>query len=294
MPEGIEKTLIATGAAGPAEVMGRGRITLQSLREKKQRGEPIAMLTAYDFPTARILASAGVDLLLVGDSAATVLLGASSTTAATMDFLLTLTAAVRRGAPDVFLMADMPFASYPDIPTAVANAARFLREAGADAVKFEMDQRHAEMTRALTAAGICTCAHVGLLPQRAALQGGYIAQGRTPAEAQRIVETATALAAAGAHLLLLEAVPDEVTLAVKEKVDVPVLGCGAGKSADGHVVVLHDMLGFGARAPRFVERFGDVPSAMEQAVRHYVEAVRSRTYPAAHHQYRMKGGASAE
>lgn len=271
-----------------------GRITLQTLSEKKKRGEPIAMLTAYDFPSAKILSSAGVDLLLVGDSAATVLLGEKSTTAATMDFLLTLTAAVRRGAPDVFLMADMPFASYPDIPTAVAGAARFVREAGADCVKFEMDIRHAEMTRALSAAGICTCAHVGLLPQRALLQGGYIAQGRTPAEAQRIIEAAVALAGAGAHLLLLEAVPDEVTSAVVRQVDCPVLGCGAGPSADGHVLVLHDMLGFGAHVPRFAQRFGDVPAAIENAARQYVDAVRSRTYPAAHHQYRMKADRPAE
>ena len=158
----------------------RGHVTLQTLREKKARREPIAMLTAYDFPTARILAGAGVDSLLVGDSAATVLLGAPSTTAATMDFLLPLTGAVRRGAPDVFLMADMPFASYPDIRTAVENAGRFVREAGADAVKFEMDIRHVEMARALTAAGIVLCAHIGLLPQRAAQQGGLCGAGSHP------------------------------------------------------------------------------------------------------------------
>ena len=246
------------------------------------------MLTAYDFPTAKILASAGVDVLLVGDSAATTMLGADSTTAITLDFLLTLTAAVRRGAPDCFVMADMPFASYPDIPTAAANSARFVREAGADGVKFEMDIRHVEMTRALSAAGITTCAHVGLLPQRAAQQGGYVAQGRTPAEARRIVETAVALAGAGAHLLLLEAVPDSVTAEVVREVACPVLGCGAGPSADGHVVVIHDMLGYSARVPRFVERFGDVPAAMQEAAVKYVEAVRTRAYPAPQHQYRMQ------
>ena len=283
-----QKTAGYAGATIPA------RITLHTLREKKERGEPIAMLTAYDFPTAKILAAAGVDLLLVGDSAATVLLGAPSTTVATFDFLLTLTAAVRRGAPDVFLMADMPFASYPDIPTAVATAARFIREAGADAVKFEMDLRHTEMTRALAAAGICTCAHVGLLPQRANLQGGYVAQGRTPAEAQRIVETATALANAGAHLLLLEAVPDEVTAAIKKSTDIPILGCGAGPSADGHVVVLHDMLGFFPRTPRFVERYGEVPAAIESAARQYVDAIRTHAYPAPQHQYHMKTARPAE
>jgi 3-methyl-2-oxobutanoate hydroxymethyltransferase len=272
-----------------SETKARGRITLQRLREKKARREPIAMLTAYDFPTARILAESGVDALLVGDSAATVLLGAESTTAATMEFLLPLTGAVRRGAPDVFLMADMPFASYPDIRTAVENASRFVREAGADAVKFEMDIRHVEMARALTAAGIVLCAHVGLLPQRAAQQGGYVAQGRTGADAQRIVEEAAALAGAGAQMILLEAVPDEVTAEVAARTNGIVMGCGAGPSADGHVVVVHDMLGYSEKVPRFVEKYGDVPSAMMEAAGKYVEAVRSRGYPAAGHQYRMKG-----
>jgi 3-methyl-2-oxobutanoate hydroxymethyltransferase len=276
----------AAGGAGREAL--QHRITLQTLREKKQRREPIAMLTAYDYPTARILAAAGVDVLLVGDSAATTLLGAESTVAATLDFMLMLTAAVRRGAPDVLVMADMPFASYPDIPTGVASASRFVREGGADAVKFEVDIRHVEMIRAASSAGITVCAHVGLLPQRAAQQGGYVAQGRTPAEAQRIIDAAVAHAQAGAHLLLLEAVPDEVTAEVVRQVDCPVLGCGAGPSSDGHVVVIHDMLGYNARVPRFVERFGDVPAAIQDAAQRYIEAVRTRAYPAPHHLYRMR------
>jgi 3-methyl-2-oxobutanoate hydroxymethyltransferase len=266
-----------------------GRVTLQSLRAKKLRHEPIVMLTVYDYPTARLLAAAGVDILLVGDTAAMTVLGAETTVAATLDFMVTLTAAVRRGAPEGYVMADMPFATYPDHATAVANAARFVREGGADAVKFEMDQRHAGMVEALTAAGIVVCAHVGLLPQRAAHQGGFAARGRTEAEAKHIVETAIVLARAGAQLVLIEAVPDEVTAEVVRNVTCPVLGCGAGPSADGQVMVLHDMLGFGERVPRFVERFGDVARAIEEAARRYVEAVRGRTYPAERHQYRMKG-----
>jgi 3-methyl-2-oxobutanoate hydroxymethyltransferase len=254
----------------------------------KARREPIAMLTAYDHPTAKIIAQTGVNILLVGDSAATTVLGADSTVQATFDFLLTLTEAVRRGAPDVFLMADMPFASYPDIPTAVANAARFLREANADCVKLEADIRHSEIITALSAAGVTVCAHLGLLPQRAFQQGGYLAQGRTPAEARRIIDEAIALAKAGAHLLLIEAVPDEVTAEIVREVACPVLGCGAGPSADGHVVVLNDMLGYSQRVPRFVERLADVPSVIAAATHRYVESVRDRTYPAARHQYRMK------
>ena len=264
------------------------RITLQTLRDMKKRRAPIAMLTAYDYPTAKLLADTGIDVLLVGDSAATTLLGADSTVVATLDFLLILTAAVRRGAPNAFVMADMPFATYPDIPTAVANAARFVREAGADAVKFEMELRHAPMVEALTAAGIATCAHVGLLPQRAAQQGGYMAQGRTPAEARKIIDTAIALAQAGAQLLLIEAVPDEVTAEIVRSAECPVFGCGAGPSADGHVVVIHDLLGYNARVPRFVERLGNIPAAIQDAVQRYIQAVRTRTYPAAQHQYRMK------
>jgi 3-methyl-2-oxobutanoate hydroxymethyltransferase len=265
-----------------------GKVTLHTLREMKKRREAIAMLTAYDHPTAKILAAAGVAILLVGDSVATTVLGAESTVKATLEFLLTLTEAVRRGAPDVFLMADMPFGSYPDVPTAVANASRFMRETGADCVKLEADIRHRETVAALSAAGVIVCAHVGLLPQRAMQQGGYFAQGRTSAEARRLVEEAVTLAEAGAHLLLVEAVPDEVTAEIVRKVECPVLGCGAGPSADGHVVVINDMLGYSKRPPRFVEPLADVPGMIQAAAVRYVESIRDRSYPAARHQYRMK------
>ncbi len=246
------------------------------------------MLTAYDHPTAKILAAAGVHILLVGDSVATTVLGADTTVAATFDFLLTITEAVRRGAPDVFLMADMPFGSYPDVPTAVANAVRFMREAGADCVKLEADLRHREIVAAMSAAGVSVCAHIGLLPQRAFQQGGFLAQGRTGADARRLVEEAETLAGAGASLILLEAVPDEVTAEVISKVECPVIGCGAGPSADAHVVVINDLLGYTKRPPRFVEPLADVPSLIGAAAAQYVESIRSRTYPAARHQYRMK------
>jgi 3-methyl-2-oxobutanoate hydroxymethyltransferase len=265
-----------------------GKISLQTLRGMKARREPMAMLTCYDHPTAKILSNTGVHILLVGDSAATTVLGADSTVKATFEFLLTLTDAVRRGAPDLFLMADMPFASYPDVPTAVANAARFVREAGADSVKLEADIRHAEIVRGMTAAGVAVCAHVGLLPQRAPQQGGYFAQGRTVEDARRVIEDAVRLAEAGANLLLIEAVPDEVTAEVVRRVNCPVIGCGAGASADGHVMVLHDMLGYSERAPRFVEKYADVPSVVAAAAREYAQAVKARAYPAARHQYRMK------
>ncbi|HVS70206.1 MAG TPA: 3-methyl-2-oxobutanoate hydroxymethyltransferase [Phycisphaerae bacterium] len=282
--------LDVSAAAGAGA--GRGapgeRITLQTLREMKRRGEAISMLTAYDYPTARLLAEAGIEILLVGDSVATTVLGYDSTTRVTLEFLLTITDAVRRGAPSVFLMADMPFGSYPDVPTAVANAARFVREAEADAIKLEADARHAAIVAGLAAAGVVVCAHVGLLPQRAALQGGFKAQGRTAEEAARLVGDAVALADAGAQLLLIEAVPNEVTAEVQKRTSVPVLGCGAGPAADGHVVVTHDLLGFNAHPPRFAEAMGDAPAVIAAAAAGYRAAVRERRYPAPRHQYHMK------
>ena len=264
------------------------RITLQTLREMKARREPIAMLTAYDYLTAGILESAGAPVLLVGDSAATTVLGHDATTQVTLEFLLTITEAVRRGAESVFLLGDMPFASYPDAAAAVGNAARFVREARVDGVKLEADARHATIVQALAAAGITVCAHVGLLPQRAAQQGGYRAQGRTTEEARRLVSDAVALGEAGAHLLLVEAVPDAVTAEIVARTQVPVIGCGAGPSADGHVVVTYDMLGYNVHPPRFVEVLADVPTVIGEAAGKYVAAVRERRYPGEAHQYRMK------
>ncbi len=264
------------------------RITVATLRKMAAQGHPIAMLTCYDHPTALILASTGLHILLVGDSAATTVLGEDSTTAATMEFMVPITRAVRRGAPDLLLMADMPFASYPDIPTAVANALRFIREGGADVIKMECDHRHINIVGAMAAAGIGVCAHLGLLPQRAIQEGGYKARGRTKDEADRIVHDATLLAEVGAELILLEAVPDEVSRRVVAAVKCPVLGCGAGASCHGHVVVLHDMLGLSGRTPRFVDKLADLPAVIDQAARAYVRAVEKREYPAARHAYQMK------
>jgi len=272
----------------PPARLSSSKITLQTLRQRRAARMPIAMLTAYDFPTAKILQEAGVPVLLVGDSAAMTMLGLDSTVHATMDFLMTITAAVRRGAPQVFLMGDMPFASYADAKTGVENAARFMQQAGADAVKVEADGRHEAIIAAMSAAGVPVCAHLGLLPQRVAQQGGYRAKGRTRKEAERIIADAVLLTKAGAEMLLLEAVPDEVSAEICRRVDVPVFGCGAGPSCDGHVVVIHDMLGYNARVPKFVDVLGDVPHGILQAAQEYVRAVESREYPAQKHGYLMK------
>ncbi len=275
-------------ASPSSDSAGAQRITLAHLQAMVGRQQPIAMLTCYDHPTAQALVGAGLHILLVGDSAATTVLGENSTTAATMDFMLLITRSVRRGAPNLFVMADMPFASYPDVPTAAANALRFVQIAGADAVKLECDGRHVEIVRALSASGIVVCAHLGLLPQRAVQHGGYRAKGRTSAEADRIVQDATALAAAGAELILLEAVPDEVSRRVVAAVSCPVLGCGAGPGCHGHVVVLHDILGFNDHPPRFVDRLADGPAFIHNAAKEYVIAIQTRQYPAARHGYPTK------
>lgn len=265
------------------------KLTLPDLLRMKQAGRKIAFLTCYDHPTARLLNAGGVRALLVGDSAAMTVLGYESTVYATMDFLLTITAAVRRGAPDSFVMADLPFGSYPDVPTATRHALRFVQEAGADMVKMECDGRHEHMVRDLSAAGIPLCAHLGLLPQKAAFDGAYRAQGRTASAAAELVDQARRMAAAGAKLLLLEAVPDEVSARVVAVVPgAVVIGCGAGASCDGHVVVLHDMLGFNSHPPRFVEPLTNLPEQITAAARRYYQDVTEGRYPAPQHAYHMK------
>lgn len=253
----------------------------------RQAEQPIPVLTCYDYPTAKLMTECGVPVLLVGDSAAMTVLGEDSTVYATMDFLVTITKAVRRGAPYCYLMADMPFGSYPDGPTAVANALRFVKESGADCVKLECDGSQKPIIEALAAAGVVVCVHLGLLPQRAA-EMGYKAQGRTDGEAKRIIEDAVALQQAGAGMILLEAVPDAVSAELHHRVECPIIGCGAGPSCDGHVLVIHDLLGFNAKPARFVEVMADVPAVLKAGISAYVSAVKTRGYPAEKHQYKKK------
>ncbi len=269
-----------------------GKITISTLQTMRQHHQPIAMLTCYDFPTAKILSHCGVHILLVGDSAATTVLGEDSTIHATMDFMVLLTRAVRRGAPEVYLMADMPFASYATAEAAVANGRRFMTEAGADCVKLECDLRHENIVRTMVMAGIPVCAHLGLLPQRAAQTGGYRYQGRTEEQAEELVRESLAMTDAGAEMLLLEAVPDRVSRRIVDTTGALVLGCGAGASCHGHVMVLHDMLGYTEKPPRFVERYGDVPTAIAAAARAYVQAVEKRKYPQLRHEYGVQATAT--
>ena len=274
------------------------RVTINTLRKRKQAGEKIAVLTCYDYPTARILEAEGVDCLLVGDTLAQVLLGHDSTLPATMDLMVTLAAAVRRGAPDAFLIGDMPFLSYLVSPTdAIRNAGRFMTEASCDCVKIECDRRHVDTVEALTRAAIPVMAHLGLKPQSVHQTGGHITQARDADSAMALIEDARLMEQAGASSLLLEKIPPEPARIITERTSLPVIGCGAGPYCDGHVVVLYDILGLSGYMPRFAKPFAaqaqTVRDAISQAVRTYVKDVASGRYPDAEHTFAMADGEAA-
>jgi 3-methyl-2-oxobutanoate hydroxymethyltransferase len=275
---------------------GRSKVTLATLIAKKQAHQPISMLTAYDFAIARIEEAAGVDSILVGDSAAQVVLGHDSTLPATMEFMVTIAAAVRRGAPGVYLVGDMPYLSFNvSKEEAIHNAGRFMAEAGCDCVKIEGDRRMAETVSAMVAATIPVMVHLGLRPQSVHQYGGYRAQGRTAEAALRLIEDARIVEQAGACALLLEAVPPEAAKAIAEGAQLPVIGCGAGPFCDGHVLVLHDMLGLTPDpAPRFVKRYANLSQTIAAAVRSYTADIENRRYPANEHAYAMEPGESSK
>lgn len=275
---------------GATAIEQPARISLSELRSLRQAGRRFAMLTAYDFPTAAAAQAAGVHSLLVGDSMGTVLLGHENTRRVPLALMLILAEAVRRGAPRVYLVGDMPFEAMSAGSEAVIRAAlRFRDECGCDAVKLEVTTADAALVTKLARAGIETVAHLGLRPQSVLTADGYRAQARDAAELEQLVADARRMAAAGAVMILLEAVPPEAAAAVVAAVDLPVVGCGAGPACHGHVVVTHDLLGIGAtRPPRFVPVLAQLGSAMETAMRRYVEDIASGAYPAVAHQYAMR------
>ncbi len=265
------------------------RIDLATLRRMKTAAAKIAMLTAYDYPTAARAEAAGVHSLLVGDSMGTVLLGHENTRSVPLDLMVVLAEAVRRGAPRVFLVGDMPFGEMADVARTLRAARRFRDEARCDAVKLEVAQHDAAAVERIAAAGIAVIAHLGLRPQQVLTPDGYRAQARDDASITALVSDARRMVSAGAALLLLEAVPNEAAAAVVAAVDVPVIGCGAGPACDGHVVVTQDMLGeSGVRPPRFVPVLAQLGAAAEEAMRRYVGDVASGAYPAAQHTYPMR------
>jgi 3-methyl-2-oxobutanoate hydroxymethyltransferase len=266
-----------------------GKLPLTELAEMKRRSDKIVMVTAYDAPSGRLADAAGVDLVLVGDSAGMVVHGRESTVAVSMDEIVFMTQWVTRGAKRPLVIADMPFGSYEASDEhAVQNAIRLVKEGGADAVKLERGGTSISRARAIADAGIPVMGHIGLTPQTATVLGGFKAQGRTADRAQRLLEEAQALEAAGCFSIVLEAVPDAVARAVTRALTVPTIGIGAGGGTDGQVLVWHDMLGYyEGHAPRFVKRYADLGEAIVEALARYAEEVRSGAFPEQQHMYAM-------
>ena len=253
------------------------RVTIRTLRKMAKRGEPFACLTAYDATTAMWLERAGVPVLLVGDSAAEVILGFDRTIEMPLDFAIVLTAAVKRGAPKTLVMADMPFMSYQGgDDQAMVNAGRFMVEGKADCVKLEADESFAGLVERMTRSGIPVCAHVGARPSTAALAGNYGSAGRNADEAERIVADAVALEQAGAVMLLIEAVPPEVTERVLRETTVPMIGIGAGPACHGQILVIQDLVGMTDAPPRFAERSASLGTAFQAAAADWVQRVSQR------------------
>jgi 3-methyl-2-oxobutanoate hydroxymethyltransferase len=265
----------------------RRPVTLTTLAEMRALGEPIVMVTAYDHPSALAVERAGVDVVLVGDSAANNVLGYEDTVPVTVEELLMLTAAVRRGLRTPLLVGDLPFGSYEASDAqAVATAHRFVKEAGADAVKLEGGGAMAERARAIVRAGVPVMGHVGLTPQTATALGGYRAQGRTAARAKAVLDDALALQEAGCFAVVFEAIPADVTDVIMARMDIPVVGIGAGASTDGQVLVLHDLLGIhDGFKPKFVKRYAEVKAEMVRGLEAYAEDVRTRRFPGPEHAY---------
>lgn len=261
------------------------KVTIQYLQSKKERGEPITMLTAYDYPTALALDRAGVDAILVGDSLGMVVLGYETTLPVTMEDMLHHCKAVARGAVRAHLVGDMPFMSYQcSASDAVRNAGRFLQEAGMDAVKLEGGRERAAAIEAIFSAGIPVMGHLGLTPQSVRRLGGWKTQARSTSAALRLVEDADILQNAGCYALVLEAVPDRVAQLVRDRLDIPVIGIGAGGACDGQVLVTHDLLGlFDRFTPRFVRKYEDLHSRMTEAFKGYIGDVAARRFPAPEH-----------
>jgi 3-methyl-2-oxobutanoate hydroxymethyltransferase len=265
-------------------------MTLPRLNEKKALGEPIVMVTAYDYPSALAVDTAGVDLVLVGDSGAMTVLGYDSTVPVSIDELLMLAKAVRRGLKSPFLVGDLPFGSYEvSDQQAIETAMRFVKEAGCDAVKLEGGgEISVARAKAIASAGIPVMGHVGLTPQTATALGGYRAQGRNAEAAGRVAREAAALQAAGCFSIVFEAIPSAVAEAIMPRMQIPVIGIGAGPSTDGQVLVFHDLLGIRqGRGAKFVKRYADLLDEMTAGVAAYAADVRERRYPGPEHGYTM-------
>ncbi len=272
------------------------KTTIQTLRDKKARGEKMTYLTAYDYPFALLEQKAGIDVVLVGDSMGMVMFGYDSTLPVTMDLMVPHVKAVRLGAPDVYLVGDMPYMSYQVSKSeAIRNAGRFMAECGCDAVKLEGGAAVADTVKALTDATIPVMGHIGLTPQAAAQLGGFKAQGRDIETAKKLIEDAVVLEEAGVSTLLMEAVPSEVAAIITKRAKVPTFGIGAGPHCDGQVLVIHDILGmFDRHVPKFVKKFREVGALISEALEDFKKEVTQGSFPAPEHCYPMPEDVAAE
>ena len=272
--------------------MAKKKPTVFDLQKMKDEGKRVVWVTAYDFITAQLAEKAGMDMILVGDSLGMCIYGYDGTIPVTMDQCIYHCEAVRRAAPNTFVVGDMPFGSY-QISTegAVANAIRFHKEASVDAVKLEGGRRVANVVRGIADGGMLVMGHLGLTPQSSNALGGFKAQGRTAETAMDVIEDARIIHEAGAFSILIEAVPPEVTQIVRDELPIPIYSIGAGVHADGQLMIVSDVVGhFQAFTPKFVKRFGDVAGEISKALGAYVEEVREGTFPAEEHAYKMVEG----
>ncbi len=273
------------------------KITLGTLKKMRAEGKPAAAITAYDYPSSVFASESGMDWILVGDSGGMTVLGYKNTMPVTMDEMIHFCRAVARGNRGSFLVGDMPFGSYQiSDELAVQNASRFMAEGGCDAIKLEGGARMASRIRAITDAGIPVMGHLGLTPQSLSMQGGYRVQGKTLKEFKALLEDAKAVEAAGAELLLLEAIPEDVADLIRQKLSIPVYGIGAGKSLDGQLLIYHDVLGLfiGDIQPKFAKQYVNLGNFTRHALKCYVEDVHSVLFPSQEHQYAVDPTALAE
>ncbi|MBW2139388.1 MAG: 3-methyl-2-oxobutanoate hydroxymethyltransferase [Deltaproteobacteria bacterium] len=272
--------------------MGNKKLMVHDFIRMKQEGKKITWITSYDFPTAQFAEAAGMDMILVGDSLGMCVYGYESTVPVTMDQCIVHCEAVRRGAPNTFVVGDMPLGSYQaSDEDAVRNAIRFVKEAGVDAIKLEGGKRVISRIKAILDAGVVVIGHIGLTPQSSGQIGGHKAQGRTVESAKLVIEDALAIEEAGAQMLLIEAVPPEVSGFIAKKLSIPVLSIGAGPDCDGQLLIVSDLIGqFTAFTPKFVKQYANVAEVVTNALREYIRDVRSGVFPSDEHCYHMIKG----
>jgi 3-methyl-2-oxobutanoate hydroxymethyltransferase len=270
--------------------MDRKKVTIAELLQKKEKGQKITMMTAYDYPTASLVDQAGIDTVLVGDSLGMVVLGYDSTVPVTMDEMIHHCKAVSRGTKNGFIIGDMPFMSYHvSVEQAVANAGRFIKEAACDSIKLEGGSDMAPVIKAIVRAGIPVCAHIGLTPQTATMLSGFKVQGKDAESAKALIQSAKDLEAAGAFMVVMECIPDSLAARITKELTIPTIGIGAGKDCDGQVLVYHDLVGLFERfTPKFVKQYINLSPKIKEALVQYRMEVENGTFPGPEHTFAMK------